>query len=627
MSSLEELREERDKKRLALMAGGHDPYPTTTGRTHENAVISADNEGFVSRAEVVTLAGRIMALRRHGGSAFADIFDGTEKMQIFLSEAAVGEDSYKLFDTTIDLGDFIEVTGALFVTKRGTYALGATNWRILTKALLAIPSEHFGIKDEDERYRKRYLDLLLTPEVRDIAYKRAKFWRAVRRFHEDRGFLEVHTPTLEITTGGGDARPFATHHNTLDIDVFLRISAGELWQKRLMVAGFPKTFEVGRIFRNEGMSAEHLQEYEQCEAYWAYANFEDMYRFLKECYQYVAQETFGTQQFSIRGFNVDLAGDWPLIDYASEVQKQTGVDIWSADEAAMKARLAELNVSYAGVDNRERLIDTLWKFCRKNIGGPAILVNEPTMLSPLAKKQADGRVVERFHFVIAGSEVGQGYSELNDPVDQRERFMVQQALRDAGDDEAQMADMEFVEALEYGMPPTAGHGFSERLFAFLLDKPIREVQLFPLMKPKAEIASKAKEKAVAVIVIDRNKLPEPWQVLNTVAHVTASFSARTGKKLLYAEDAITKDDKKIPLNIQYAIMIKEGSNLQDVFNNSPEGCEAFPFTRDMLETTNDKKVIEATKHKNDSELEYLGVLIFGPRSMVEDYTKDFPLSK
>lgn len=486
MSSFDELWEERNKKRQALEEAGVNPYPTTTSRTHENAAVVAMVDDLVAQGTEITIAGRIMALRRHGGLAFADIFDGTDKVQVFLSEAEVGVDAYTLFSDTIDLGDFIEATGVMFVTKRGTNALGVTSWKILTKALQAIPSEHFGIKDEDERYRKRYLDLLLNPEVRDIAQKRAKFWRAVRRYHEDHGFLEVHTPTLEVTTGGGDARPFATHHNALDIDVYLRISAGELWQKRLMVAGFPKTFEVGRIFRNEGMSAEHLQEYEQCEAYAAYWNFKDMYTFLKEGYQYIAQETFGTQVFTIRGFTVDLSGEWPLIDYATEVTRQTGVDIWTATEEEMKKKLAELNVAYSGADNRERLIDTLWKYCRKNIGGPAILINEPTILSPLAKKQVnDPRVVERFHFVIAGSEVGQGYSELNEPIDQRERFMAQQALRDAGDDEAQMADLEFVEALEYGMPPTAGHGFSDRLFAFLMDKPIREVQLFPLMKPKS----------------------------------------------------------------------------------------------------------------------------------------------
>ena len=324
--------------------------------------------------------------------------------------------------------------------------------------------------------------LLATSTLRTFIARRS----AVRRFHERHGFLEVQTPVLEVTTGGGDARPFATHHHALDMDVYLRISAGELWQKRLMVAGIPKTFEIGRIFRNEGMSAEHLQDYEQCEAYWAYADYKQMYEFLRDCYRYVAEETFGTMRFSIRGFDVDLAADWPLIDYAEEILKQTGMDIWEATEADMQAKLAELGVRYEdGATNRERLTDALWKYCRRSIGGPAILVNEPKALSPLAKsKPGDERVVERFHFVIAGSEVGQGYSELNDPADQRARFELQQAMRDAGDEEAQMADMEFVEALEYGMPPVAGHGFSERLLAFLMDKPARETQLFPLMRPR-----------------------------------------------------------------------------------------------------------------------------------------------
>lgn len=487
MSNLEDLRKEREEKLKKITDAGMEAYPARTNRTHTIKEVRDEFPELSGRKEKITVAGRLMSMRRHGGSTFADIFDGTEKIQLFFSKDILGDTLYALLTDAVDSSDFLQVEGIPFTTKRGEETIEVSVWTMLSKALQAVPSEHFGIKDEDERYRKRYLDLLINDGVRDIAFKRAAFWRAVRHFHESRGFLEVHTPTLEITTGGGDARPFGTHHNALDIDVYLRISAGELWQKRLMVAGFPKTFEVGRIFRNEGMSAEHLQEYEQCEAYWAYADFKDMYTFLKECYQYVAKETFGTLQFKIRGFDVDLGGDWPLVDYAEEIQRQTGVDIWTADEAAMRAKLEDLKVTFGGAENRERLIDTLWKYCRKNIGGPAILVNEPTAMSPLAKKQKENeKVVERFHFLIAGSEVGQGYSELNDPVDQRERFLAQQAMRDAGDEEAQMADMEFVEALEYGMPPTAGHGFSDRLFAFLMDKSIREVQLFPLMRPKTE---------------------------------------------------------------------------------------------------------------------------------------------
>ena len=251
-----------------------------------------------------------------------------------------------------------------------------------------------------------------------------------------------------------------------------------------MIAGFEKTFEIGRIFRNEGMSAEHLQDYSQCEAYWAYANYEDMYKFLKECYCYVAEKTFGTLEFKINGFDIDLASDWPLMDYTEEIKKQTNINIWKASDNEIKNKLEELKVKYT-VDNRARLIDSLWKHCRKSIGGPVILINEPKIISPLAKtslKNPD--ITERFHFIIAGSEVGQGYSELNDPIDQRERFEVQEKMRKSGDQEAQMADYDFIEALEYGMPPTAGHGFSERLFSFLAGKPIRETQIFPLMRPR-----------------------------------------------------------------------------------------------------------------------------------------------
>lgn len=499
MSGTDSVKEERLKKVALLKEHGMDPYPAESYRTSDNATFVATFASLFESKQPATLAGRIMSLRGQGGIIFADLYDGSARVQTLIKKDDVGEGTFALFNDTVDAGDFIEVTGTAFTTQRGVNSLAGTTWRMLAKSLRPVPTEWFGLKDEDERYRKRYLDMLLNPETRTLIEKRAKFWSAVRRFHEQHGFLEVHTPVLEVTTGGADANPFKTHHDALDIDVYLRISAGELWQKRLMVAGFPKTFEVGRIFRNEGMSAEHAQDYEQCEAYWAYADFRKMYTFLRECYQYVAQETFGTQQFSIRGFDIDLAGEWPLIDYTKEIKKQTGIDIWKASATEMVEKLSDLGVTYEKGVGKERLVDLLWKHCRKSIGGPAILVNEPKMTSPLAKsggsyenpdtvlaKSSDSDVVQRFHFIIAGSEVGQGYSELNDPVDQRTRFEAQQKLRDAGDEEAQMADWDFVEALEYGMPPTAGHGFSERLFSFLSGVSIREAQLFPLMRPRSD---------------------------------------------------------------------------------------------------------------------------------------------
>ena len=301
------------------------------------------------------------------------------------------------------------------------------------------------------------------------------------------GFLEVETPVLETTAGGADATPFATHHNALGIDVFLRISMGELWQKRLMVAGFEKTFELGRQFRNEGMSREHLQDYTQMECYWAYADYRQSMDLMKKMYQHIIKKTYGTLSFvKIGEFeHVDFSGDWEEIDYAETVKEKTGVDIVAATDDELRKALDDQQIAYEGFEGRGRLIDSLWKQCRKSIKGPVFLVNHPVEVSPLAKRHVDNpALTQRYQIIIAGSEQGNGYSELNDPIDQASRFEEQAKLREAGDTEAQMHDSEFVEALEHGMPPTAGFGVSERLFSFLEDKPIRECVLFPLMRPK-----------------------------------------------------------------------------------------------------------------------------------------------
>ncbi|MEX0917699.1 MAG: lysine--tRNA ligase [Candidatus Paceibacterota bacterium] len=483
MSSLEEIRADRLRKRDMLAAAGMDPYTATSKRTHEVGHVQKDFEALADAETEVVVAGRILSLRRHGGSTFADLEDGSGRMQVFFSRDTVGKRLFDLLTDTIDPGDFIEVMGVPFVTKRGAEAISVSDWRILTKALNAIPAEHFGIKDEDERYRKRYLDLLLDPELREIFEKKAQFWETVRTFMVEKGFLEVETPMLEVTTGGAEARPFKTHHNDFDMDVFLRISVGELWQKRLMAAGYPKTFEIGRVFRNEGTSPEHLQEFTNMEFYLAYADYRDGMKLVEELYRTVAKEVFGTTKFTARGHTFDLADEWVEIDYVEEIKKQTSIDVLSATAVEMEAKLNELKVAYEG-RNKERLTDTLWKYCRKNIAGPAFLVNHPALVAPLAKKHPGKDTVEMFQPLIAGSEVGRGYSELNDPAEQRARFEEQQALLAAGDDEAMMPEWEFVEMLEYGMPPTCGFGFGERMFAFLLDKPLREVTLFPLMKPK-----------------------------------------------------------------------------------------------------------------------------------------------
>jgi lysyl-tRNA synthetase class 2 len=361
-----------------------------------------------------------------------------------------------------------------------------SDWKLLSKAILPLPEKWHGLKDEDELFRQRYLDILRNQNTRDMIFKRSKFWQAVREFLLSRGFLEVETPVLENTTGGADARPFITHHNALDIDVYLRISAGELWQKRLMAAGFEKTFEIGRIFRNEGMDAEHLQDYTQLEFYWAYADYKKGMDLVEELFKNIAEKAFGTLKSNIRGFEVDLGKKWETYDYQETIKKFTGVDILKTNEKEIKAKLNKLKVEYDEKGfNITRAIDNLWKYCRRQIGGPGFLVGVPKIVSPLAKSEKDrSELTQRFQPIIAGSELGNGYSELNDPIEQAERFSGQQELRESGDDEAQMFDHEFVEMLEHGMPPTCGFGMSERVFAFLMDKSARECQIFPLMKPK-----------------------------------------------------------------------------------------------------------------------------------------------
>jgi lysyl-tRNA synthetase, class II len=485
MSNIEDLRADREQKIARLRELGVNPYPAHTDITHEIVEVVDNFDTLLSLEEPLIIGGRMLAFREHGAIAFVDIFDGTGKLQGFCSKEEMGEERFAQLLETMSTGDFIEITGLAYLTKRGTQALLVKEWKVLSKALQNIPTEHFGIKDEDERYRKRYLDLLLDAEARDLFVKKAQFWDVTRDFMKRHGFLEVETPFFEVTTGGAEARPFITHHNDFDMDVYLRICIGELWQKRLMAAGFPKTFEIGKAFRNEGSSPEHLQEFTNCEFYWAYADYRAGMQLVRNLYIEIAEKVFGTTKFDMRGHSFDLADEWVEIDYVSEVEKRTGINVLTASEDDMKAKLAELEVEYEG-DNRERLADTLWKYCRKQIAGPAFLVNHPKLVAPLAKLRADGETVEMFQPIIAGSEVGRGYSELNDPVDQRQRFEIQKQLLEAGDDEAMMPDWEFVEMLEYGMPPTCGFGFGERLFSFLAGKPIRETQLFPLMRPRIQ---------------------------------------------------------------------------------------------------------------------------------------------
>lgn len=486
MSSIDEIRDARIKKLELLKNKGINPYPADSKRELSLKEAGDTFDSLEKNKEIKWISGRIMSMRGQGAIIFITLNDGTGTFQGLLKKDVIGDEKLNFWNEVVDIGDFVEMQGSFFVTNRGEKTLEAKDWRMLSKSLRPLPEKWHGLVDVEERFRKRYLDILMNGDIKDLLLKKSKFWETARDFMKEHGFLEVETPTLEVTTGGAEATPFKTYNEDFKLPLFLRISIGELWQKRLMAAGFPKTFEIGRAYRNEGSDANHLQEFTNLEFYLAYANYQDGMKLVEELYKKIAQDVFGTMQFETRGYKFDLSGEWKKIDYRETVKKETGIDILDTTYEEVKDKLEKLSVAYEG-NTMERLVDTLWKYCRKQISGPVFLTGHPKLVSPLSKSMPENQdLTERFQIIIAGSEVGNGFSELNDPIDQEKRFEVQQELLKAGDKEAMMPDLEFVEMLEYGMPPTCGFGFGEMLFAFLADKPIRETQMFPLMRPNKE---------------------------------------------------------------------------------------------------------------------------------------------
>jgi lysyl-tRNA synthetase class 2 len=435
----------------------------------------------------VQIAGRLLSLRDMGKINFGVLDDGYGKIQVVFQDKETPKKHLEFMKKYLDIGDFIGIQGSVFKTKRGELSILVKDLSLLSKSILPLPEKWHGIQDEEEKFRKRYLDVLMNSEIRETFIRKAKFWQTIREFLIDKGFLEVETPILEPCAGGASANPFITHHNALDTDLYLRISMGELWQKRLMVAGYPKTFEIGRQFRNEGIDHEHLQDYTQMEFYWAYADYKDGMKLVENLYKEIAKKVYGKTKFKKNGITFDLSKKWKTIDYSTEIKKQTGIDIWKASKEKIQEKLDELREPYDSKLEKPRLIDLLWKNCRRKITGPSFLTGQPVEITPLAKRSPkDSRKVEQFQIILAGSELGNGYSELNDPLDQEERFKEQLKMRKAGDTEAHEHDKDFVTALQHGMPPTCGFGFSERLFSYLEGKTIRETTIFPLMKPTQE---------------------------------------------------------------------------------------------------------------------------------------------
>lgn len=480
MGREEQIIDGRLKKLKEMQLKGINPYPPNFDKKHsvETCLKSKLGAG-------VKTAGRIMTKRGIGKIIFTDLMDGTGKIQLVLQDKKTPAKVVDFFKRYVDVGDFIGIEGKIVKTKTKQLSILVKKLDMLGKSIFPLPDKWHGLQDKEERYRKRYLDLIMNPEVRKLFLKKEKFWNTVREFLRENGFVEVETPVLESSAGGAAATPFKTHHNALDMDVYLRISMGELWQKKLMVAGFEKTFEIGRQFRNEGMDMEHLQDYTQMEFYWAYANYHDGMKLVEKLYKKLAREILGTLKFETHGYKVDFGKKWQIYDYEKTIKKYTGINIYYVTEKQIRDKLDKLKMKYQKNLKKWRLVDLLWKYCRKKLSGPGFLIGQPVQVTPLAKRDPkDPKKVQQFQVVIAGTEIGNGYSELNDPLDQETRFIQQQELKEEGDEEAHEHDKGFVEALKYGMPPTCGFGVSERLFSYLMNKSIRECVIFPLMKPE-----------------------------------------------------------------------------------------------------------------------------------------------
>ena len=480
----------RRDKLAALRAEGRDPFVITKFDFNtDSAAIKADYEGF--EGKTVKVAGRLMSKRGQGKVMFCDLQDSTGRIQLFVKIDEMGEEEYARFKKN-DIGDIIGVEGEVFKTKTEEISIRTRSIVLLSKSLLPLPEKYHGLTDKEIRFRQRYVDLMVNPEVKQNFIIRSKFIKHLRNYLDNMGYIEVETPVLNTIAGGASARPFITHHNTLDIDMFMRI-ATELPLKRLIIGGMDRVYEIGRIFRNEGMDPKHNPEFTSVELYQAYADFHDMMDIAEGVFTTFAQEVLGTYQLEWMGEQIDLTPGWPRLTMVEAVKKYVGIDFGAVTDDAEAVALAN-SVGVELADAAEKtwgnaLYATFDQKVEEHLVQPTFITMYPVEVSPLTKRSpADPRLTERFEFFICRSEMGNAYSELNDPIDQRERFMKQVEQRERGDDETEMLDEDFLNAMEYGMPPTGGMGIGidRAVMLFTGSDTIREVILFPTMKPLAE---------------------------------------------------------------------------------------------------------------------------------------------
>jgi len=480
----------RRDKLAALQAEGRDPFVQTKFDFNaDSAAIKADYEGY--EGKVVRVAGRLMSKRGQGKVMFCDLQDCTGRIQLFVKIDELGEEEYARFKKN-DIGDILGVEGEVFTTKSGEISIRASKVTLLSKSLLPLPEKYHGLTDKEIRFRQRYVDLMVNPEVKQNFVTRSKFIKHLRNYLDNMGYIEVETPVLNTIAGGASARPFVTHHNTLDIDMFMRI-ATELPLKRLIIGGMDRVYEIGRIFRNEGMDPKHNPEFTSVELYQAYADFHDMMDIAEGVFTTFAKEVLGTYELEWMGEKIDLTPGWPRLTMVEAVKQYVGIDFGAVtDNAEAVALAASVGVELADAAEKtwgNALYATFDQKVEEHLVQPTFITMYPVEVSPLTKRSPeDPRLTERFEFFICRSEMGNAYSELNDPIDQRARFQKQVEQRERGDDETEMMDEDFLTAMEYGMPPTGGMGIGidRAVMLFTNSDTIREVILFPTMKPTSD---------------------------------------------------------------------------------------------------------------------------------------------
>lgn len=487
MKTIKEIRKNRLEKIGKIAKIQSTAYPEKTKRTHQIKEVLSSFSSLSKTKKEVILVGRMKSLRGHGGSTFLDIVDGSGKIQAFLRKDRVGEKKYDFFLDVFDVGDFLELRGTLFITKKGQKTLEVADYKLLAKSLLPLPEKWHGLKDVEERFRKRYLDLVFNPDVKKSFELRSKIIKEIRGFMDKKGFLEVETPSLQPLYGGASAKPFKTHLNALDMDLYLRI-APELYLKRLLVGGFEKVYEIGKCFRNEGMDRSHNPEYTHFEFYWAYSDHKDLMKFIEEMFVMVIKNTLGRLEIEYKGKKINFKAPWLRVEFDKFLKKETGIDFYDINEEAMKKEAKKLGVKTDKRDGKIEIADKIFKkYCQPKIWNPTFIIHHPLEAKPLAKSlEKNPSKSASLQLIVANWELINAYAELNDPVEQKKRFESQEKLFKSGLEDAQRVDEDYIEALEYGMPPTGGFGMGVDRFISLLTNAhsLREVILFPTMKNK-----------------------------------------------------------------------------------------------------------------------------------------------